>query len=255
MDRQERSRLIDARIDELLQDLEERQRTSQNLANSPELRMVHDIRRAYQAEAFEDSRSLERVLTKLKEDQAKTQTEVLFLPHVSRQPERISTLQHRLDILARGKSSSWQQRAGLLAAVVLLALLVGGLLTGLGVIHAGPASPTPTLASDVITSVNLSDSANQAPPVQHFTVGQTIWLVINVGKKEATGILTVKWYENDSLYATSTRDFQTSKGQAVTTALKIIPVRIHQVYRQPGEGKVELYWNGQLVKTLHFVVK
>jgi hypothetical protein len=65
----------------------------------------------------------------------------------------------------------------------------------------------------------------------------------------------VKWYENDSLYATSTRDIQTSKGQAVTTAVKAIPLRMHQVYTRPGEGKVEIYWNGQLVKTLHFVVK
>jgi hypothetical protein len=60
MDREERlrSRVTDANINELLQDLEERQRTCQSLADAPQLRMAHDIRRAYQAEAHEDSRSL-----------------------------------------------------------------------------------------------------------------------------------------------------------------------------------------------------
>jgi hypothetical protein len=107
-------------------------------------------------------------------------------------------------------------------------------------------------------AINLSDNANQpgqTQPVQHFTVGQTIWLVINVGKMKGSGVLTVKWYENDRLYATSTRGIQASKGQAVATAVKDIPLRIHQVFTRPGDGKVELYWNGQLVKTLQFVVK
>jgi hypothetical protein len=60
MDREERSRtrLTDAHIYELLQDLEERQRTCQSLADATELRMADDIRHAYQAEAREDAGSL-----------------------------------------------------------------------------------------------------------------------------------------------------------------------------------------------------
>ncbi len=271
MDREEFSHTgkTDMYIDELVQDLQQHQRTRQSLADAPELRMTHDIRRAYQAEACEDARSLERVLARLRGDQAEAQSKVLFLPHVYQQQERISTMQHSINTLARGKiSRRWQQRAGLLAAVLFLTLLVGGLLTVLSVVHAGHASPSTaqgtlpasSFASNVITSVELSDNANptsQASTVQRFTVGQTIWLtsVINVGKMTRSGILTVKWYENDRLYATSTRDFQAPKEQAVATALKAIPLRTHQVCTQPGDGKVEVYWNGQLVTTLHFVVE
>lgn len=261
MDREERSRThaTDTHIDELLQDLEERQRTQQGLADVPELRIAHDIRRAYQPEALEDARSLDRVLAKLMEDQARTQSKPLFLPTVSRQPERISTMQHTLDTSIRGKSSrSWQKPVSLLAAVVFFALLVGGMLTALGVMHTNQTSPTASVTSQVITSVALSDNINQTTQtstVQSFTVGQTIWLVINVGKKSGSGLLMVKWYENGHLYTTTKHGIQVPKGQVIATTAKAISERTHQVFTQPGDGKVEIYWNGQLVKTLHFVVK
>ena len=247
-----------AHIDELVQNVQQRQ----NLADVPELRMTHDIRRAYQTESREDARSLERVLASLIEDQAEAASKLLFLPHVSQQQERVSTMQHSLETLVQGKTSrGWQQRVSLLAAVLFLTLLVGGLLTVLGVVQVGHTSTsTSSFASKVITSVGLSDNANQtsqAPTVQRFTVGQMIWLtsVINVGKMTGSAILTVKWYENDRLYATSRRDFQAPKKQAVATVLKVIPLHVHQVYTQPGDAKVEVYWNGQLVTTLHFVVE
>jgi hypothetical protein len=160
----------------------------------------------------------------------------------------------------------WRQRAGLLVAALFLTLLVGGLLTVLSVVHAGHTSPSAsqgTLSasgSHVITSVLLSDNANQtsqAPTVQHFKVGQTIWLtsVINVDKMKGSGNLMVKWYENDRLLATAKRGFQAPQGQAIPTALKAISIRNHQVFTQPGDGKVEVYWNGQLVTTLHFTIQ
>jgi len=167
-------------------------------------------------------------------------------------------MQHSLEALARGKiSRGWQQRAGVLAAVLFLTLLVGGLLIVLGVVHAGQTSPSTvqgtrpssSFASNVIASVELSDNVNQT--------GQTIWLtsIINVGKMTGSGVLTLKWYENDHLYATSTHGIQAPKKQAVASALKVIPVRAQQVYTQPGHAKVEVYWNGQLVAVLHFIVK
>jgi hypothetical protein len=261
MDREARSRtrVSDAHIDELVQDVQQRQRTRQSLADAPELRMAHDIRRAYQAETHEDARSLDRVLVRLLGDQAAVQSQVLFLPHVSHHQERISTMQHSIETRIGDKTSrGWQRRAGILAAVLFLTLLVGGLLTALGVIHQGTL-PASSVASNVITSVALSDNANQtgqASSVQHFAVGQTIWLtsMINVGKMTGSGTLTLKWYEDDHLYATSTRNVQVPQGQAVAGAVKAIPVRARQVYTQPGDAKVEVYWNGQLVTTLHFVV-
>jgi hypothetical protein len=75
------------------------------------------------------------------------------------------------------------------------------------------------------------------------------------GKREVdTGTMTELFHRHaPSLFAYFR--VQASKGQAIATAVKAIPVRAHQVYMKPGEGKVEVYWNGQLVALLHFRVK
>lgn len=255
------SEMLDAHVEELLQELQQIQRTRQGMTGAPGLRMTHDIRYAYQAETREDARSLERVLARLREDQVEAKSKVLFFPHVYQQQERISTMQSSLDTFVRGKTSRrWQSRAGVLAAILFLTLLVGGLLTVLNVVHLGPTAQVTSPASSIVTSVGLSDNANQAGQaitVQHFTVGQTIWLtgMIDLGKTSGSGVLTVKWYENDHLYATTRRDFQTPKDQSISTALKAITLRAHQAYGEPGNGKAEVYWNGQLVTTLHFVIE
>lgn len=267
MDREKSSRvrMTDMHIDELVQDVQQHQRTRQSMADAPELRMVYDIRRAYQTETREDAHSLERVLARLREDQVEARLNVLLLPHVYQQHERIRTMQKSIHTFVQGKTGrGWRQRAGLLVAILFLTLLVGGLLTVLSVVHTGYTTQdtlsASSSASNVITSVLLSNNANQtsqAPTVQHFKVGQTIWLtsVINVGKMKGSGNLMVKWYENDRLLATTKRDFQAPQAQAIPIALKAISLHNHQVFTQPGDGKVEVYWNGQLVATLHFVVK
>ncbi|HLJ32736.1 MAG TPA: hypothetical protein VKU38_03750 [Ktedonobacteraceae bacterium] len=265
MDRNDYShtRITNMQIDELIQKLQQGQSDCQSMANEPELRMVHDIRRAYQAETCEDAHSLEHVLTKLKGDQAEAQTKILFLPHVYQQQERISTMQNTIETITRSKSSKrWQQRARLLAAVLFLTLLVGGLLTALNVGHITTPttqSTSSTIASSVITSVALSDNvnlSNQDPTMQQFTVGQTIWLtsMINVGKvKEPGSLMVVKWYENNRLYATTKHGVP--QEESISTALTVVSLHSHQVFTQPGNGKVEVYLNGQLVTTLHFVIK
>src|SRR5215471_8839794 len=111
----------DTSIDELVQDVKQRQQIHQSLADAPELRMTYDIRCAYQTETREDARSLDRVLARLLEDQAAVQPQALFLPHVSQQQERISTMQHSINTPIGGKTSrGWLQPAGLLAAVLFL---------------------------------------------------------------------------------------------------------------------------------------
>lgn len=251
------SEMLDIHAEELLQELQQRR----GIVDAPELRMVHDIQHAYQAEILEDARSLERVLARLREDQVEARSKVLFLPRVYQQQERIFTMQSSLDTCVGGKTGRrWQPRAGVLAAILFLTLLVGGLLTVLNVVHSGPTAQVTSPVSNVVTSVELSDNANQtgqATSVQHFTVGQTIWLtsMIDLGKTSGSGVLTVKWYENDRLYATTRRDFQTPKDQSVSTALKAITLRAHQAYGEPGNGKAEVYWNDQLVATLHFVIE
>ncbi|HEY7418639.1 MAG TPA: hypothetical protein VH593_25905 [Ktedonobacteraceae bacterium] len=254
--------ITDAQIAEQLQELQLLQRDYRSLADTPELRMIYDIRRAYQAETLEDARSLERVLTRLTGNQTEeAQSKVLSFPHVSCKQERKSTMQKSVETLTLGKSSrGWQLRAGLLAATLFFALLVGGLLTVLNIIPLGHTSTPPSSAvSQVITSATLSDNANptgQNSTVQSFAVGQTVWLnsIINVGKVKGGDILTVKWYENNNLLATSKRGFQAPQNQAVATAEKVIPLRLHQVYSQPGDGTVQIYWNGQLAAVLHFKI-
>lgn len=248
---------LNAHVDELVQALQQRQHTHRSITDAPELRMAHDIRHAYQAETHEDARSLERVLARLKGEQAEVQqAKVLLLPRVSQQQERMTAMQNSPDALAGGRiGRRWRQRAGVLVAILFLALLVGGGLTVLNVTRSG--SP---LASNVVTSLALSDNANQAgqqASVQHFTAGQTIWLtgLLDLGKTRGSGVLVVKWYENDHLFAITTRDFQTPEGQSVPTALKAITLRANHTYGTPGNGKAEVYWNGQLVTTLHFVIE
>ncbi len=254
------SKKLDASIQELIQGA----RQQQNLADEPTLRMTNDIRHAYQAEADEDARSLERVLSRLAGDQAESSTKILVFSHVSQQSERIATMQSSFHELAQSKiSKKWQQRVGLLAAVLFLTLLIGGLVTAFSLAHAGSASPSiaqgASLTSNVITSVALSNNENQTsqiPTVQHFTTGQMVWLnsTIDTGKVKGSGTLTVKWYENGHLYATSTRGFQAPEDQSLPGALKAITLHAHQAYGEPGDGKAEVYWNGQLVTTISFVI-
>ncbi len=263
MNREERScpPVTDEQIDGLLQHLEERQQICPSLADAPELRIAHDIRRAYRGEAREDARSLERVLARLKEDQTSMPSEILFLPHAAQASEMSRTAPHCPGTPVGSKSRrGWQPRARLLVAAVLLTLLAGGLLTMSGLLPTGQVSPIVGSASQVITSLVLSDDANQTTQtstMQTFAAGQTIWLtsMIDMKKIKSSGILTVKWYENDQLVATSKRDFRVPKGKLIAMAMKAIPVRAHQVFTKPGEGKVELYWNGQLVTVLHFHIK
>ena len=264
-----RARMTDADTDELIQEVQNKQR--HNLTDAPELRMTYDIRHAYQDEANEDARSLERVLAKLQGEQRKSPSKVLFLPHLAHHHERTTTMQQNIEktatmqnsieTLTQGKTSrGWQYRVGLLVAMLFLTLLIGGLLTVLSN-HSSPSTAQSTVsASNVITSATLSDNANQtsqAPAMQHFTVGQTVWLTsaINLGKTGGSGTLMVKWYENGHLEATSLRHVSAPKGQAVAMVTKIISVRSHQVYTKSGVGKVEIYWNGQLVTTLNLVVQ
>jgi len=82
--------------------------------------MAHDTRRAYRTEIREDARSLERVLARLMGDPVEAQSKVLFLPHISQHHEGISTMQHSLETLVRGKT----QYAGLLTAVLFLIALL-----------------------------------------------------------------------------------------------------------------------------------
>lgn len=281
MNREERShiRITDAQINELVQGLQQRLETHQSVADAPELRMAHDIRSAYRAEASEDARSLERVLMRLQEDQAETQSKVLF-PRVYQQKERIFTMQNTLEATKNiKKSRKWQLLTGVLAAALLLTLIIGGLLLGLRAGQAMPMAHSTSSASSsapdaLFASFGLASSANQTNKgyfdlamycknpqkdwsgslVSANTVvsANTLkWLRTNPGIcpislaiykaiKTRSGVGVVKAYNGDLLVINATRDYRTGKD-----TYSSVPTSAHFT-------TVEFYMNGRFLGTVHF---
>ena len=90
----------------------------------------------------------------------------------------------------------------------------------------------------------IQATAQPQVPTNQFKVEDTIFLTYSVHPK-SPGIVTARWYTNNNFYqiSTSTPIKDASSGY--------FPMQ----YLQPAEGKVELYWNGQLAITLFFVVE
>jgi hypothetical protein len=111
------------------------------------------------------------------------------------------------------------------------------------------AIPTFGPASQIINSAATAAKIDQTTaqpqvPANEFKVGDTIFLTYSVHPK-SPGVVTARWFTNNNFYqiSTSTPIKDASSGY--------FPMQ----YLQPAEGKVELYWNGQLAVTLFFVVE
>ena len=109
--------------------------------------------------------------------------------------------------------------------------------------------PTFGPASQIINSAAIASKIDQTTaqpqvPANEFKVGDTIFLTYSVHPK-SPGVVTARWFTNNNYYqiSTSTPIKDASSGY--------FPMQ----YLQPAEGKVELYWNGQLAVTLFFVVE
>jgi hypothetical protein len=106
----------------------------------------------------------------------------------------------------------------------------------------GPASQ---IINSAATALKIDQTTAQPQvPANQFKVGDTIFLTYSVHPK-SPGIVTARWYTNNNFYqmSTSTNIKDASSGY--------FPMQ----FLQPAEGKVELYWNGQLAVTLFFVVE
>ncbi|GAC1378119.1 MAG: hypothetical protein NVS4B7_00610 [Ktedonobacteraceae bacterium] len=78
-----------------------------------------------------------------------------------------------------------------------------------------------------------------------FKTNQTIYLTYSVQHPQKPGIVVINWYTNGSFYqATDPKTISTTVNGYAT-----------QQYVQPAEGKVEIFWNGQLAIRLFFVVR
>lgn len=278
-----RPTMLDEQIEALARELEQRQRTRRDLADAPDLRLAQDIRQAYQAETNEDKRSLERVLSRLVANEAADQPKVISFPQVNTTGKRMPAMQtNTMNSSPQHKTKGrWGRRIGLIAAVLCLALLVGGFLSVLNATHANhttgvgssvTAKPTPqptlhpaslVITKAVLTNSHTGNSEGLGPdlagvtPATHFTTGQQFWVFFLVNNT-TEGTVTAKWYENGHLYKTASQDLAPS-GVSPTSSRNSpgsspVESNFGIVYNQSAQGKVELYWNGQLELTLFFTV-
>lgn len=120
--------------------------------------------------------------------------------------------------------------------------------------HALPVPSTQVTVApgaNTITSAGISNQVDQKTGnfsryVNEFKIGELIYLTCNINSSKP-GTITVKWYSNNNFYRQDTREVANPKVQ--NGAL------FQTVYAQATEGKVEIYWNGQIQRTLLFVVE
>lgn len=104
-------------------------------------------------------------------------------------------------------------------------------------------------AYSIINSATTTSRINSQHVAQQqdtvFKPGQPIYLTYSVQHPKAPGVVTIKWFTNGLFYQSSTT-------RTITGA---ITGYTEEVYVQPAEGVVELYWNNQLAIRLYFVVR
>ena len=104
-------------------------------------------------------------------------------------------------------------------------------------------------AYGIINSATTTSKINSQHVAQKqdtvFRPGQSIYLTYSVQHPKAPGVVVIKWYTNGLFYQSST----------TMTITGAITGYTEEVYVQPAEGMVELYWNNQLAIRLYFVVR
>jgi len=105
--------------------------------------------------------------------------------------------------------------------------------------------PAKNIINSASTAARIDPQTGIAlQPTNIFTPGQVVYVTYSVHPK-SMGVVTLKWYTNDTLYKTVTNPpiSETKNGYSTVQ------------FTQPIEGKVEIYWNDQLAMTLFFVVR
>lgn len=218
-----RPKMLDQQIETIACELEQRQQARQSLSDAPELRLTDDIRHAYQAETHEDQRSLARVLARLVGNDADARPKVIFLPHANNTEKRMSVMQNTMNSSPQDKTQGgWKRRAGLFAAVLCLALLVGGFLTVLGATRAKPANtgtassqhaqvppfaPTPKIKTGPIGTI-VSQGATYTSPMVWSPTGN------RMAGQESDGSLA-SW---DGVTGTNIVKYQTTSHSGMSNA-------------------------------------
>jgi hypothetical protein len=142
-----------------------------------------------------------------------------------------------------GKLSAISQFAGFVPPANIQPAATAPLPNPTATIITGPAY---SIINSATTTAKIDPKTYLAiEPDTVFKTNTPIYVTYSVQNPKGTGQMTVKWYTNGAFY-------QASPPLNVT---KPISGYDQQEYSQPAEGKVELYWNGQLAITLFFVVR
>jgi hypothetical protein len=108
----------------------------------------------------------------------------------------------------------------------------------------GPAKGVITAAA---TTARVGPNNIAVAPQNIFAVSKPIYVTFSVAAQKKQGQVIVKWYMNDHLLA--------QRPPLTVAANKSINGFTDEEFAIPAPGKVELYWNNQLARTLYFAVK
>ncbi len=106
--------------------------------------------------------------------------------------------------------------------------------------------PAKNIITSAATTARVGPNNIAVAPQNIFPVNKPIYVTFSVASQKTQGTVTVKWYMNNQLLAP----------QSLTVAAnKSINGFTDEEFAVPAPGKVELYWNNQLARTLYFAVK
>jgi len=108
--------------------------------------------------------------------------------------------------------------------------------------------PAYTIINSATTASSIEPGTSQpANPTNRFQVGDPIYVTYSI-HSTTQGKVQLRWFTNGLDYFNSTPITIPAAKNGVSGYTK-------EVYPKPTQGKVEIYWNGQLAIRLYFVVE
>jgi WD40 repeat protein len=175
---------------------------------SEEAQMLGDLQRLYQPLVDRNTRSLERVRTRLAQQEAhiSNRTRALQFPHAS---NRRGYIQEKFmqPILPRfSEGGAWRRGIGTLAAVVLLVVLVGSLIAVFAVVHSGKNGPS-TAGSGITTTTppHPTPTSTSTSPTDTVTVPQGMGTTVYTSPVSYDDFYAFAWSPDGKRIAASTQ--------------------------------------------------
>jgi hypothetical protein len=106
--------------------------------------------------------------------------------------------------------------------------------------------PAKGVINSATTTARLDGNKIAVAPANIFAVNQKFYLTYSVAAQKQQGQVTIKWYMNNNLLHAAS---------ATIKANTSVNGYADEEFAVPAPGKVELYWNNQLARTLYFAVR